>query len=169
MQLTTDCQPHSAFSKYFGPFEQLATLFRLTNTPSTFYHSINQVFICLLDHCVVIYLDYILMYIAFTLKNPCAFYLVLQNFSNVNLCTKLKYTFFKQFFGYLEHIIGSIAVHLNLDKLQSIHEWLLPMIYKYIQQFLDIFSYYNKYVHSFTLTMTPLSKLLCKGTVWQQF
>ena len=36
--------------------------FRLSNTPSTFQHLMNQTFLNLLNHFIVIYLDYILVF-----------------------------------------------------------------------------------------------------------
>jgi hypothetical protein len=52
----------TAFRTCYGSFEYLVMPFGLTNAPATFQHFMNDVFHDLLDVCVVVYLDDILLY-----------------------------------------------------------------------------------------------------------
>ena len=52
----------TTFHTCYGSFEQLVMLFGLTNTPAAFQWFMNNVFSDLVDACVVIYLDNILVY-----------------------------------------------------------------------------------------------------------
>jgi len=52
----------TAFRTRYGAFEWSVTPFRLTNAPAAFQHFMNDVFPDLLDVCVVVYLDDILIY-----------------------------------------------------------------------------------------------------------
>jgi len=52
----------TAFRTYYGAFKWLVILFGLTNTPVAFQHFMNNVFSDLLDVCIVVYLDDILIY-----------------------------------------------------------------------------------------------------------
>ena len=52
----------TTFCTCYGSFEWLVVPFRLTNTPTTFQRFMNNIFHDLLDVCVVIYLDDILIY-----------------------------------------------------------------------------------------------------------
>ena len=46
----------------YGLFEWLVMLFRLSNAPAAFQCFVNKIFADLLDVCVVVYLDNILIY-----------------------------------------------------------------------------------------------------------
>jgi hypothetical protein len=50
------------FRHQYGLYKYLVMLFGLTNTPATFQHFINEIFHDLLDVCVVVYLNNILIY-----------------------------------------------------------------------------------------------------------
>jgi hypothetical protein len=52
----------TAFRTRYGSFEYLVMPFGLTNAPSAFQHFMNEIFYDLLDVCVVVYLDDILIY-----------------------------------------------------------------------------------------------------------
>ena len=50
------------YSGRYGMFEYLIMLFRLMNTPNIFYRVINQILSGLIDSCIVVYLDDILVF-----------------------------------------------------------------------------------------------------------
>jgi hypothetical protein len=52
----------TAFQTHYGPFEWLVMLFGLTNAPAAFQRFVNDIFSNLLDICVIVYLDNILVY-----------------------------------------------------------------------------------------------------------
>ena len=52
----------TAFQTHYGSFEWLVMPFGLTNGPMAFQQFMNDIFRDLLDQCVVVYLDDILIY-----------------------------------------------------------------------------------------------------------
>ena len=52
-----------AFRTRYGSYEWLVMPFGLTNAPATFQRFINSVFADMLDVCMVVYLDDILIYL----------------------------------------------------------------------------------------------------------
>jgi hypothetical protein len=52
----------TAFRTRYGSYKYLVMPFGLTNAPATFQHFMNEIFHDLLDVCVVVYLDNILIY-----------------------------------------------------------------------------------------------------------
>ena len=52
----------TAFQTYYGSFEWLVMPFGLTNGPAAFQRFMNDIFGDLLDQCIVVYLDNILIY-----------------------------------------------------------------------------------------------------------
>ena len=52
----------TAFQTHYGSFEWLCMPFGLTNSPTAFQHFMNDIFGNLLDNCVIVYLDDILIY-----------------------------------------------------------------------------------------------------------
>ena len=52
----------TAFRTRYGSFEWLCMPFGLTNSPAAFQHFMNDIFGDLLDNCVIVYLDDILIY-----------------------------------------------------------------------------------------------------------
>ena len=52
----------TSFHTRYGSFKWLVMPFGLTNAPTTFQHFINSIFADMLDVCVVVYLDDILIY-----------------------------------------------------------------------------------------------------------
>ncbi|GJP48710.1 hypothetical protein CLOM_g7991 [Closterium sp. NIES-68] len=56
-----DCYK-TAFRTRYRSYEYMVMPFSLTNAPSTFLLTMNEIFLPLLDKCVIVYLDNILVY-----------------------------------------------------------------------------------------------------------
>ena len=52
----------TTFHTCYGSFEWLVMPFGLTNAPAAFQHFMNDIFSDLLDVCIIVYLDNILIY-----------------------------------------------------------------------------------------------------------
>ncbi|CAI5485166.1 unnamed protein product [Closterium sp. Yama58-4] len=119
----------------------------------------------ILDECVVVYLDDILIYsknmkehvehlrkvFEFLRKNK--FYVKLSKsdvaLKNVQL---------------FEHIVSAEGVHVDPRKIEAVKKWKVPENVKELQQFLGFANYYNRFVPQYAKIAAPLTDLLKKDT-----
>ncbi|GJP41369.1 hypothetical protein CLOM_g1041 [Closterium sp. NIES-68] len=121
-----DCHK-TAFRTRYGSYEYLVMPFGLTNAPSTFQITMNDIFRELLDKCVIIYLDDILIYSRSREQHlrdlDAVFTLVHKN----RLITKgSKCDFLKQELEFLGHVVSTEGVKIDPKKIKTIQEWKPP-------------------------------------------
>jgi len=118
-------------------------LFGLTNAPMVFQQFMNNIFSNLLDVCVVIYLDNILIYSNDMSKHYWHVKEVLKHFYKTGLYAKAeKYKFHSELVEYLGYILFSSGLTMSDDKVKIIQDWPESKIVKDIQSFLDFTNFY---------------------------
>ncbi|GJP70002.1 hypothetical protein CLOP_g992 [Closterium sp. NIES-67] len=151
-----DCHK-TAFRTHYGSYEYLVMPFGLTNTPSTFQMTMNGIFRELLDKCVIIYLDDILIYSRSReqhLKDLDAIFTLLQK--NRLITKGSKCNFLKQELEFLGHIVSTEGVKIDPKKIKTIQEWKPPSNIKEQQSFLGFVNYVRRFIPN----MAGLSALL---------
>jgi len=102
-------------------------LFGLTNTPMAFQQFINNIFSDLLDVCVMIYLDDILIYLNNMSKHYQYVKEVLKHLYKASLYAKAeKYEFHSELVEYLGYILSPSCLTMSNDKVKIIQDWLEP-------------------------------------------
>ncbi|GJP49941.1 hypothetical protein CLOM_g9100 [Closterium sp. NIES-68] len=134
-----DCHKTAFWTRY-GRCAYLAMPFGLTNVLSTFQMTMNGISRELLDKCVIIYLDDILIYS----KSK------EQYLQELDACE-----FLKQELEFLGHIVSTEGVKIDPKKIQTIQEWKPPRNLKELKSF---FGFIN-YVCHFIPNMDGLSDL----------
>jgi hypothetical protein len=111
------------FQTHYSLFKSLVMLFRLTNTPASFQHFINNVLCPYLDVFVTVYLDNILIY-SDNLEDHWRYILkVLEVLTKAGLHLKpKKYKFHRQEVKYLRFIISTTSTKIDLAKITTIQE-----------------------------------------------
>ena len=135
--------PKTAFQTHYGHYEFLVLPFGLTNAPVTFMALMHTVFHPLLDVCVIVYLDDILIYS----KNPSEH---LQHLKQVlkllcehKLYGKLsKCSFFESQVDFLDHIISADGIAVEPIKIEAIQSWPTPTLLMNVQSFLSLANFY---------------------------
>ena len=150
-----------AFCTQYDHYEYLIMPFELTNVPAMFQHYINKVLKDLLDICIIIYLDDILVYSRDLDEHKRHVHNVLSRLHQYKLYAKLlKCKFHCHKVKYLGFILGKDGVHLDPSQVEMISDWLEPKSFKDVQVFLGLTGYFCWFIHKYTHITTPLTNLL---------
>ncbi|KAF8752409.1 hypothetical protein RHS01_08119 [Rhizoctonia solani] len=141
----------TAFRTKYGLYKSLVMTFGLTNAPAAFQHFMNKLFKDLLDVCVIIYLDDILIYSKTDADHTQHVHKVLKRLKENQLfCKASKCTFHVTLVEYLGIIVLDKGFSLDKLKIKAVQEWPTPTKVKEVQSFLG-----------------PLHNLVKKDTVWK--
>ncbi|QRW23572.1 Retrotransposable element Tf2 protein [Rhizoctonia solani] len=142
--------------------------FGLTNAPAAFQHFMNKLFKDLLDVCVIIYLDNILIYSKDDASHAQHVHKVLRCLmENQLFCKASKCTFHVTLVEYLGIIVSDKGFSLDKLKIQAIQEWPTPTKVKEVQSFLGFANFLHQFVANFSHMARPLHNLVKKDTLWK--
>ncbi|GJP86136.1 hypothetical protein CLOP_g16200 [Closterium sp. NIES-67] len=162
-----DCHK-TAFRTRYGSYEYTVMPFGLTNAPSTFQLTMNGVFCDLLDKCVIIYLDDILIYSKTWEQHLKDLEAVFQRLQQYRLITKgSKCEFLKQELEFLGHVISTEGIRIYPKKLWAIQEWKPPTNLQQLQSFLGFVNYVRQFIPNLAGLTGPLTDLLQKGNFYE--
>ncbi|GJP54740.1 hypothetical protein CLOM_g13788 [Closterium sp. NIES-68] len=162
-----DCHKTALGTRY-GSYEYTVMPFGLTNAPSTFQLTMNGVFRDLLDKCVIIYLDDILIYSKTREQHLKDLEAVFQRLQQHRLITKgSKCEFLKQELEFLGHVISTEGIRIDPKKLWAIQEWKPPTNLQQRQSFLGFVNYMRRFIPNMAGLTGPLTDLLQKGTFYE--
>jgi len=101
--------------------------FGLTNAPAAFQHFMNDVFSDLLDVCVVVYLNDILIYSDDITQHQSHVKEVLKRLWKAGLYAKAeKYEFYSDSVEYLGYVLSPYGLTMSDAKVKTIQEWPEP-------------------------------------------
>ncbi|KAF8695026.1 hypothetical protein RHS03_08106, partial [Rhizoctonia solani] len=127
----------TAFCTKYGLYKSLVMTFGLTNAPAAFQHFMNKLFKDLLDVCVIIYLDDILIYSKTDANHTQHVHEVLQQLlENQLFCKASKCTFHVTSVEYLGIVVLDKGFSLDRLKIKAVQEWPTPTKAKEVQLFL---------------------------------
>ncbi len=107
----------------YGSFEWSVMLFGLTNAPIAFQQFINNIFSNLLDVCIMIYLDDILIYSNNMSEHYQHIKKVLKHFCKASLYAKVeKCKFHSESIEYLEYILSSSGLTMSDNKVKIVQD-----------------------------------------------
>ncbi|CAI7888030.1 unnamed protein product [Closterium sp. NIES-53] len=158
----------TAFRTRYGSYEYLMMPFGLTNAPATFQVEMNHILRPLLDECVVVYLDDILIYSKDMKQHVEHLRRVFETLRRERFYVKLsKSEFALKKVQFLGHMVSAQGVHVDPKKIEAVRTWKTPKNVKELQQFLGFANYYNRFVLNYAKIAAPLTNLLKKNTPYQ--
>ena len=120
-------QWETTFRTRYGTYEFFVMHYGLMNVPAAFYHFMKGVFKDLLDVCVVVYLDHILIYSENSILHTAHVLEVLRRLRANNLYTKVgKCELNIDTTNVLGLIISPIGLQVADAKVQVVREWPQP-------------------------------------------
>ncbi|QRW20012.1 Retrotransposable element Tf2 protein [Rhizoctonia solani] len=156
----------TAFCTKYGLYKSLVMTFGLTNTPTAFQHFMNKLFKDLLDVCIIIYLDDILIYSKDDATHTQYVHEVLQQLmENQLFCKASKCTFHLTSMENLGIIVSDKGFNLDKLKIQAVQEWLVPTKVKEVQSFLGLANFLQCFVANFSHMAQPLHNLGLKAAI----
>ncbi|GJP50730.1 hypothetical protein CLOM_g9899, partial [Closterium sp. NIES-68] len=158
----------TAFRTRYGSYEYLVMPFGLTNAPATFQAEMNHILRPLLDECVVVYLDDILIYSRDMKQHVEHLRRVFEILRRERFYVKLsKSEFALEKVQFLGHMVSAQGVHVDPKKVEAVRIWKTPENVKELQQFLGFANYYNRFVPQYAKLAAPLTNLLKKNTPYK--
>ena len=143
-------------------------LFGLTNALTAFQQFINDIFSNLLDVCVIIYLDNILIYLNNMSKHYQHVKEVLKHLCKASLYAKAeKCKFHSKSVEYLGYILSSSSLTMSDNKIKIIQDWPEPKKVKDIQFFLDFANFYHRFIFNYLDIVILLTHLTQKDIPWK--
>jgi len=127
----------------------------------------NDVFSNLLDVCVVVYLDDILIYSDDITQHQSHVKEVLKRLRKAGLYAKAeKCEFHSDSVEYLGYVLSPSGLTMSNAKVKTIQEWPELKNIKDIQSFLGFANFYRCFIFNYSDIVIPLTRLTRKDTPW---
>lgn len=157
----------TAFRTRYGSFEWKVMPFGLTNAPAAFQCFMNDIFGDLLDKCLVVYLDDLLIYSDNIQEHQEHVREVLWRLQKHKLFAKgSKCEWNKDSVEFLGYILTDSGLTMAEDKIKVIWDWPEPQKIKDVQSFLGFANFYRRFIFNYSDITVPLTRLTRKGTTW---
>ena len=128
----------------------------------------NNIFSDLLDVCIMIYLDDILIYSNNMSKHHQHVKEVLKHLCKASIYTKAeKCEFHSKLVEYLGYILFPSSLTISNNKVKIIQDWPEPKKVKDIQSFLGFANFYYWFIFNYSDIVIPLTHLTWKNILWR--
>jgi len=127
----------------------------------------NDIFSDLLDVCVVVYLDNILIYSNDIMQHWSHVKEILKRLQKAGLYVKAeKCKFYSDSVKYLGYVLSPSGLAMSNAKVKTIQEWPEPKKVKNIQSFLGFANFYRCFIFNYSDIVILLTHLTRKDTPW---
>jgi len=119
----------------------------------------------------LVYLDDIIVYSSTVEQHLERLVTVMERLRTAGLKLKPeKCTLFQKSVSFLGHVISEAGIGTDPKKIQMVSEWPTPRYIKELRSFVDLASYYRRFVKEFATLAAPLHRLMKKNEVfvWTQ-
>uniref|UniRef100_A0A0G4GEL8 Reverse transcriptase domain-containing protein n=1 Tax=Chromera velia CCMP2878 TaxID=1169474 RepID=A0A0G4GEL8_9ALVE len=151
----------TAFVIRYGTFEWLVMLFGYCNAPGISMRMINKTLRPLLDRCVIVFIDDLLIFSRTPEEHERDVEAVLQLVANESLYVKLsKCDWFRTEAKFLGLVISEGGFRPAPEKVQGLQDFPKPTDHTSLRQFLGLGNWFRKFVKGYSQVASPLLSLL---------
>ena len=144
----------------FGLYEYNVMPFGLCNAPSCFQTLINECLLPLIDVCVIVYLDDVLIFSKDIDEHKQHLKEVFSRLSKYKLfCKPNKCIFFQPEVTFLGYVIKEGGFTIAPDKVKAILEYPIPKNRRELRSFLGLANFCRKFISNFSKIALPLTNL----------
>ena len=156
----------TVFNTRLKKFEYTVMFFELTNVLITFQIMINRILRSYLNKFVMVYLDDIVIKFNFIDEHPKHVQLIFNFFRKHQFFAKFtKCMLIKKKFMFCKHIIENDVIKFCQFKIKIISDWSISTNVHEIRQFLNLVTYYRRFVKKFAKIFASLSEFLKESDV----
>lgn len=166
VQLTPTAAPKTAFTSRTGHYHFKVMPFGLTNAPATFQRMMNEILAPFVDRFVLVYLKDIVIFsrtmsehrdhVDQVLRAPNEHQLVLL---------ESKCTWAQTSLVYLGHVVDGKGLRTNPKKVEKVLHWPKPSTITDVRGFINLATYYKRFVRNFSALLSPLYDLTVPSLV----
>lgn len=153
--------PKTAFRTPFGLFQWKVAPMGLSNSPARFQSVMNRIFQPLLNKCVTVYLDDILVFSKTPeehIEHLKQVFDILRNHEFV--VSREKSQFNLPEVQYLGHIVGRDGLKVDPKKVAAVQNWPRPETVTQVRSFVGFVNYFRRFIDHFAEKARPLNQLL---------
>jgi hypothetical protein len=150
----------TAFATRNGGYEFLVMPFGLCNAPATFQHMMNVILQECLGKFALVYLDDVIIYSKSKeehMEHVATVFRLLKKFDLVVLAKKCEWG--KKELVFLGHVVSGEGIRVESKKIEKILNWLTPINITEVRGFLNLSTYYKRFIKDFSKIATPLYTL----------
>ena len=163
MKIRAEDRCKTSITLPFGLWQYRTCPYGLSGAPSSFARLLSLVLGDLVPDDAVSYFDDILTFSDDFDSHLTRLDKVFSRLSAANLTLNLsKCRFFQSKITYLGHVVSSAGVSPDLEKVEKVREWPVPMNAKALSQFLGLATYFKRYIKDFAGIAAPLHHLTRK-------
>lgn len=164
-----DSIPYTSFVTPYGQFEYVQMPFGLRNGPSVFQRFITTILHeMIMSREIVVYMDDILVATVTPEEHLKVLSKLLNRLAEYKLEIKLnKCRLLQSSVDYLGYLANSHGIKPNSSHVETIRNYPTPTTAREVQSCLGLFSYFRRFVPSFSRIAAPLLNILRKDTVFK--
>lgn len=171
VEVAPDDVPKTAMRTRYGSYEFVVLPFGLCNAPATYQRLMNQILDPLIDRCVIVYLDDVLIFSKTLEEHKEHLAAVLELLQKAKMFCKIsKCHFAQREVSFLGHIVGADGIRMDPAKVRAVQEWPTPTSLTDLRSFLGLANFYRRFVKDYSkiaLPLTDLTKKLPGQLAWK--
>lgn len=160
IQMEESDKSKTSFTCQYGHFQWKVMPFGLCNAPATFQTVMNGILAPFVDKFALVYLDDVIIYSNTEEEHQEHIRKVMSALAKHKLIvSEKKCNWFQKSLLFLGHIVDGDGIRTNPSKVDKIVNWPTPENITHVRGFLNLCTYYKRFIQGFSSIASPIYKL----------